>query len=320
MALDRDGFAAVSAATGDYRFLDLPGPGTQRPQIQRALSPDGRRVAYWHAGPVGRLQWPGGVVARTDLDATIPGRSSVSRCRLRMGSCQANWLDTTVASWPSSATCSANAGKRFRGRCTTSSAARLSAGRCPDPTGVEQRHGGDPSSPSTLDQRVAPDGPSWSGSSGCLATSWPDAGAREDAERVAAVRDAYGGRSTSSFPKDPSSWLTCRRASSRACPGRRAPSPCSAGSGTRWWSSCRRDPQTRRGRASSSSSRHGGLAAADGDCDRRPPRGRGPRAGCPREGVGHWTKIAAHPEPYVRKVLARESITRWRRRRGARSA
>ena len=31
--------------------------------------------------------------------------------------------------------------------------------------------------------------------------------------------------------------------------------------------------------------------------------------------VGHWAKIAADPEPYVRTVLARESVTRWRRRR-----
>lgn len=29
----------------------------------------------------------------------------------------------------------------------------------------------------------------------------------------------------------------------------------------------------------------------------------------------HWAKIAHDPEPYVRKVLARESISRWRRRR-----
>ena len=31
--------------------------------------------------------------------------------------------------------------------------------------------------------------------------------------------------------------------------------------------------------------------------------------------VPHWAKIADDPEPYVRKVLARESISRWRRRR-----
>lgn len=31
--------------------------------------------------------------------------------------------------------------------------------------------------------------------------------------------------------------------------------------------------------------------------------------------VPKWGRIAANPEPYVRKVLARESITRWRRRR-----
>ncbi|CAI9413414.1 SigE family RNA polymerase sigma factor [Nocardioides sp. T2.26MG-1] len=31
--------------------------------------------------------------------------------------------------------------------------------------------------------------------------------------------------------------------------------------------------------------------------------------------VPHWKRIADHPEPYVRKILARESVSRWRRRR-----
>lgn len=31
--------------------------------------------------------------------------------------------------------------------------------------------------------------------------------------------------------------------------------------------------------------------------------------------VPQWTKIVDRPEPYVRKILARESVTRWRRRR-----
>lgn len=31
--------------------------------------------------------------------------------------------------------------------------------------------------------------------------------------------------------------------------------------------------------------------------------------------VPRWSRIADHPEPYVRRVLAREHITRWRRRR-----
>ena len=31
--------------------------------------------------------------------------------------------------------------------------------------------------------------------------------------------------------------------------------------------------------------------------------------------VPHWAKIADHPEPYVRTILARESVSRWRRRR-----
>jgi len=31
--------------------------------------------------------------------------------------------------------------------------------------------------------------------------------------------------------------------------------------------------------------------------------------------VPHWGRIADRPEPYVRQVLARESVSRWRRRR-----
>lgn len=31
--------------------------------------------------------------------------------------------------------------------------------------------------------------------------------------------------------------------------------------------------------------------------------------------VPHWRRIADHPEPYVRKILARESVSRWRARR-----
>ncbi|MCW2792293.1 MAG: sigE 14 [Nocardioides sp.] len=31
--------------------------------------------------------------------------------------------------------------------------------------------------------------------------------------------------------------------------------------------------------------------------------------------VPHWGRIADRPEPYVRRILARESVSRWRRRR-----
>lgn len=31
--------------------------------------------------------------------------------------------------------------------------------------------------------------------------------------------------------------------------------------------------------------------------------------------VPHWRRIADDPEPYVRRILARESVSRWRRRR-----
>ncbi|HET8560945.1 MAG TPA: hypothetical protein VFL69_10535 [Marmoricola sp.] len=46
-----EGVVGVSAATGEYRFLDLPGL-TQDPTGQVALSPDGRHVAYWATGPI----------------------------------------------------------------------------------------------------------------------------------------------------------------------------------------------------------------------------------------------------------------------------
>ncbi len=36
--------------------------------------------------------------------------------------------------------------------------------------------------------------------------------------------------------------------------------------------------------------------------------------------VPHWKRIADRPEPYVRQVLARESVSRWRRRRWRESA
>ncbi len=31
--------------------------------------------------------------------------------------------------------------------------------------------------------------------------------------------------------------------------------------------------------------------------------------------VPHWPKIAGNPEPYIRRILTREVLTRWRRRR-----
>lgn len=31
--------------------------------------------------------------------------------------------------------------------------------------------------------------------------------------------------------------------------------------------------------------------------------------------VPHWRKVSDHPDPYVRKVLANEHVSRWRRRR-----
>lgn len=31
--------------------------------------------------------------------------------------------------------------------------------------------------------------------------------------------------------------------------------------------------------------------------------------------VPHWARIADRPEPYVRRIVARESVSRWRRRR-----
>ena len=31
--------------------------------------------------------------------------------------------------------------------------------------------------------------------------------------------------------------------------------------------------------------------------------------------VPHWSRLRDQPEPYVRRILTRESISRWRRRR-----
>lgn len=47
----RPGFVGVSATTGDYRFLDLPGSaGGPEFAPDIALAPDGRHVAYWLTG------------------------------------------------------------------------------------------------------------------------------------------------------------------------------------------------------------------------------------------------------------------------------
>ena len=48
-----------------------------------------------------------------------------------------------------------------------------------------------------------------------------------------------------------------------------------------------------------------------GDHSRR----RGPRPVALVKVVPKWRRIQDHPEPYVRKVLARESVSRWRGRR-----
>lgn len=42
-----DGLVAVSAATGEYRFLDLP---DLAPHVDVALAPDGRHLAFWYTG------------------------------------------------------------------------------------------------------------------------------------------------------------------------------------------------------------------------------------------------------------------------------
>ena len=45
------GVVAVSAATGDYRFLDLPDLASGDFGPDAVLAPDGRHVAYWTTGP-----------------------------------------------------------------------------------------------------------------------------------------------------------------------------------------------------------------------------------------------------------------------------
>jgi hypothetical protein len=59
-----NGWAGVSAATGEYRFLDLPGAVQAGDdwivdEADPVLSPDGRWVAYWLAHPQ-RATWVGG--------------------------------------------------------------------------------------------------------------------------------------------------------------------------------------------------------------------------------------------------------------------
>jgi hypothetical protein len=60
-----NGWVGVSAATGEYRFLDLPGAvdlGAEDlfgSEADPVLSPDGRAVAYWLAHPE-RPEWVGG--------------------------------------------------------------------------------------------------------------------------------------------------------------------------------------------------------------------------------------------------------------------
>lgn len=52
---DRMGLFSVSAESGEYRLLDLPGLVNADASYEIALSPDGRHVAYWMTGrPTGR--------------------------------------------------------------------------------------------------------------------------------------------------------------------------------------------------------------------------------------------------------------------------
>lgn len=68
----------VSSETGEYRFLDLPGraAGVQDPQTESvALSPDGRRIAYWIEGePEEKSQRaPGPVVVGVAVQDLVTG-------------------------------------------------------------------------------------------------------------------------------------------------------------------------------------------------------------------------------------------------------
>ncbi|MDO7869485.1 hypothetical protein [Nocardioides jiangxiensis] len=83
---DATGYVGVSAATGEYRAIRLPGsalaPGSgTRPGVAEALSPSGRYVAYWLTGvPAGRavdnqLGKPVVGVAVYDTVTTRVGRS-----------------------------------------------------------------------------------------------------------------------------------------------------------------------------------------------------------------------------------------------------
>jgi hypothetical protein len=79
---DGAGVYGVSATTGEYRFLDLPG---QVRGTDVAMSPDGRRIAYWITGPTSGTAYPSelyeGVVGGLALYDTVDG--SVRRAFLR---------------------------------------------------------------------------------------------------------------------------------------------------------------------------------------------------------------------------------------------
>lgn len=72
------GLVGVSAATGEYRFLDLPDRATDGGGF--ALSPDGRRVAYWATGETAgtphTLEGPGGPAVGAAVYDTTTGEVS----------------------------------------------------------------------------------------------------------------------------------------------------------------------------------------------------------------------------------------------------
>ncbi len=86
-AYSSNGFAGVSARTGEYRFLDLPGRATEAGAAVSALSADGRRLAYAIADERfddQRLGGPGRVAGVAVYDS-VTGDITTHRVESRLG-------------------------------------------------------------------------------------------------------------------------------------------------------------------------------------------------------------------------------------------
>ncbi len=90
-----NGLVGVSAGTGEYRFLDLPGWQTvDADRADVALSPDGRWLAYWTVGKdIGDGRLPISPVTGVAAYDTVTGRVLRAPISSRLG------LDPTLLAW-----------------------------------------------------------------------------------------------------------------------------------------------------------------------------------------------------------------------------